>query len=142
MVPTALVALRRIKRAWASTFRANSAFDDLRPRRIEAPQPPSTLSAYVRPLFPRIAADDTTTNTAEFESRLRISPELITLTPTPTDSRFRCHAYTAPCMISLHPSSRCIFTSLAAGQPPLSYGKIIVPYPHSHLVTLFCLAVT
>jgi len=56
--PRSCAARRRIKRAWASTFRANSAFDDLRPRRIE-PFPLSPRSHPRRPLFPRIAADGT-----------------------------------------------------------------------------------
>lgn len=48
--PDRVAARRRIKRAWASTFRANSAFDDLRPRRIES-LPAFLSSTLVDPSF-------------------------------------------------------------------------------------------
>lgn len=126
---------RRIKRAWASTFLANSAFDDLRPWRIEPISP-----LYPHPSFPLSVLSPSSTslstdrrrqymaNTAKSGWGLRISLELITPTSMHTQIYARTHFLASGNMHSSIHDFPLSDLSMYIINVPLLYGKIILPY--------------
>jgi hypothetical protein len=128
MAPAArgVAALRRIKRAWASTFRANSAFDDLRPRRIGVLSPPSSpllssplLSAALSTLVdPSCHGSPATVHGKHGRIRTRIADfarahYTYTISTPAVSRRFRNHVYSS--MHDFPPSVLAVYYSLAAG---------------------------